>query len=105
MMRGGVFLSSKGRKLEFDALHEFIGLMDVGGNVGERVKCVVSDELTERQRQMVEMYYMDSKSMPEIAFELGVSPSSVSRTIMRGKGRIRKFLKYNGRAFSQSISD
>ena len=98
-------LNGKDKKLEFDALHEFIGLIDMGGNIGERVRCVVREELTDRQGQMVEMYYIDSKSMPEIASELGVSPSSVSRTIMRGRGRIRKFLKYNGRAFSQSISD
>lgn len=93
------------KKTEYEALHEFIGLIDVGGSAGERVRHVVSDELTERQRQMVEMYYLQQMSMTEIAIELDVSPSSVSRTIMRGKGRIRKYLKYNGRAFAQSISD
>jgi DNA-directed RNA polymerase specialized sigma24 family protein len=91
------------RKTEYEALHEFIRLVDVGGSAGDRVRRVVNEELTERQRLMVEMYYAQGISMPDIALELGVCPSSVSRTIMRGKGRIRKYLKYNGRAFAQSI--
>ena len=92
-------------KLELEALREFIRLVDCGGNIGTRVRKVVDEELTERQRQMVEMYYFQRLNMPEIADKLGVSPSSVSRTIMRGRGRIRKYLKYNGRAFSQTLSD
>lgn len=92
-------------KLETEALREFISLVDCGGNIGNRVRKVVDEELTERQRQMVEMYYFQRLNMPEIADKLGVSPSSVSRTIMRGRGRIRKYLKYNGRAFSQTLSD
>lgn len=98
-------MRQKDNKLEHEALREFIGLVDCGGNLGSRVKRVVDEELTERQRQMVEMYYFQRLSMPEIALKLGVSPSSVSRTIMRGRGRIRKFLKYNGRAFSQPFSE
>ncbi len=98
-------MKSVDRKTEYEALHEFIGFIDVGGNAAERVRRVVNEELTSRQRQMVEMYFVQQKSMPEIALELGVSPSSVSRTIMRGKGRIRKYLKYNGRAFAQSIPE
>lgn len=92
-------------RLEFEALREFISLIDCGGNLGNRVRKVVDEELTVRQRQMMEMYYYQRLSMPEIALELGVSPSSVSRTIMRGRGKIRKYLKYNGRAFAQSFSD
>lgn len=93
------------KKLEYDALLEFIELIDMGGNVGARVRCVIDEELTERQRQMVEMYYIQQMNMPEIALTLGISPSSVSRTIMRGRGRIRKYLKYNGYAFAQSFPD
>lgn len=92
-------------KLEYEALREFIGLVDCGGSLGSRVRRVVDEELTERQREMVYMYYFQGMSMPDIAVTLGVSPSSVSRTIKRGRGRIRKYLKYNGRAFSQSFSD
>ena len=93
------------KKLEYEALQEFIRLIDAGGSLGERVKKVVDEELTPRQREMVKLYYIHQVNMPQIALQLGVSPSSVSRTIMRGRRRIRKYLKYNGRAFSQSISD
>lgn len=56
---------------------------------------VMRDELTPRQRQMVEMYYFQKKNIPKIAAELGVNRSTVSRTLSRGKNRIRRYLKYS----------
>lgn len=93
------------KKVEFDALREFIGIIDMGGNASDRVRKIVYEELTPRQSEMLNLYYTQELNMPQIAEKLGVSASTVSRTIMRGKRRIRKFLQYNGRAFSQSIFD
>lgn len=56
---------------------------------------VMEDELTPRQRQMVEMYYFQRKNIPKIAEELGLNRSTVCRTLHRGKDRIRRFLKYS----------
>lgn len=56
---------------------------------------VMRDELTPRQRQMVEMYYFQKKNIPKIAEELGLNRSTVSRTLNRGMGRIQKYLKYS----------
>lgn len=56
---------------------------------------VMRDELTPRQRQMVEMYYFQKKNIPKIAEELGLNRSTVSRTLYRGMSRIRKYLKYS----------
>ncbi len=92
-------------KLEQRALVEFIKLIDVGGSLGRRAMKVVDEELTQRQKQMVQLYYIRQMNMPEIALELGVSPSCVSRTISRGRQRITKYLKYNGRAFSGAEDD
>ncbi len=56
---------------------------------------VIRDELTPRQKQMVEMYFFQHKNIPAIAKELGVNRSTVSRTLNRGMGRIQKYLKYS----------
>lgn len=56
---------------------------------------VIENELTSRQRQMVEMYYFQEKNVTEIADELGLNISTVSKTLSRGKNRIRRFLKYS----------
>ena len=52
-------------------------------------------ELTARQRQAVDMYFDRRMSISEIARELGVSPSSISRTLQRAKTRLRRFLRYS----------
>lgn len=56
---------------------------------------VIAQELTPRQRQVVEMYYFQQKNIPAISRELGVNTSVVSRTLRRGKNRIRRYLKYS----------
>lgn len=55
---------------------------------------VVACELTERQRQCLSMYYYGGLTMPEIASELGINKSSVSRAIGRAKTRIERSMKY-----------
>ena len=51
-------------------------------------------ELTPRQRQMLRMYYDEGKSMTRIATLLKVNKSTVSRTIARGRRRLKRCLKY-----------
>ena len=43
---------------------------------------------------MLAMYYDEGKTMPEIAAELGVVTSTVSRTICRAKKRLYRCLRY-----------
>lgn len=52
------------------------------------------EELTERQRLMLRMNFEQGKSVTEIAQELGVNKSTVSRTIVRAKVRLYKCLRY-----------
>lgn len=91
--------------LECRALSEFIDLMDEETSLATRVRRVIREELTERQQEMITMYYIDGMNMREIAEKVGVTISTVSRTISRGRGRIRKYLKYNGRAMMNSYSE
>ena len=57
----------------------------------------VREELTERQRELVGLYYVDRLSMSEIAQKLGVNVSTVSRTIKRGRTRLHRCLRYGAR--------
>lgn len=91
--------------LEFEALREYISIMDAGGNLSHHVRVAINEELTERQRELIKMYYLDGVNMTKIAHRLGLSPSTVSRTIKRGRDRLRKHFKYNGRMFLNSMLD
>lgn len=44
--------------------------------------------LTEKQKKYVEMHYFMDKPMNQIAKELGVNPSTVTRTIQSAKKRL-----------------
>lgn len=52
-------------------------------------------ELTERQAEMVHLYYDLGMNMPQIARELGITKSSVSRTLARGRERLKRYLQYS----------
>jgi DNA-directed RNA polymerase specialized sigma subunit len=61
-----------------------------------QVACAMREELTERQLQIAEMYFVQQMSMECIARELGINVSTVSRTLARGKKRMRRCLRYGG---------
>ena len=52
-------------------------------------------ELTQRQQLMLRMYYDEGKSMTKIAMLLHINKSTVSRTIARGRKRLKRCLKYS----------
>ena len=51
-------------------------------------------ELTPRQRQMLELYFDRGMTIPQIAEELGLNRSTVSRTLRRAKDRLYRCLRY-----------
>lgn len=51
-------------------------------------------ELTDRQQEMVSLYYDQGMTMPQIAERLGVNRSTVSRTLRRARDRLYRFLRY-----------
>lgn len=53
------------------------------------------EELTPTQRREVEMYYFSHMTQSDIARELGVNKSSVSRGLSRARRRLRGFLRYS----------
>ena len=60
----------------------------------QRLRRAVRQELSPRQRETVEAYYFENKTMEQIARELGVNRSTVSRTLKRGVGNLERFLRY-----------
>ena len=51
-------------------------------------------ELTPRQRQVLDLYYDRGMTIPRIAEELGLNRSTVSRTLSRGRKRLKRYLQY-----------
>ncbi len=52
-------------------------------------------ELTPRQSQLLRMYFEEEMTMTAIGAELGISKSTVSRTIARAKVRLQRCLRYS----------
>ena len=55
----------------------------------------VKEELTPCQRKMLEMRYYQGMRVTDIALELGVTKSSVSRTLRRARERLYRSLRYS----------
>ena len=58
------------------------------------LKKAIKSELTERQQYILTEYYFKERSMTDIARELGITKSTVSRHISRSKERLKQSLKY-----------
>lgn len=60
----------------------------------ERIRKVIEQELTQKQREIILAYYFQDKSIPQIAQERGIHKSSVCRCLQRAEARVRRCLKY-----------
>lgn len=56
---------------------------------------VREQELTPRQEEMLHLYYDLGMSIPRIAQEKGLNKSTVSRTLARGRERLKRYLQYS----------
>lgn len=55
---------------------------------------VIKNELTERQREIIMLYYFKGRDTTEIAGMLGISPQAVSAAMARGRKRILRIMQY-----------
>lgn len=64
----------------------------------ERMKKIltqaINSELTDKQRKCITDYYLLKKKEKEIALELGISPSTVSRHISNARKKLRHIASY-----------
>lgn len=61
----------------------------------EVVMLIIDNELTKPQRKCMIEYFLNDKGMPQLAQEMGVHVSVVSRHIKKAKRTILKLLKYS----------
>ena len=59
----------------------------------------LQEDVTARQREYLLLYYGQRLNTREIGEKLGVSRSTVARTIKRGEARLRRCLRYGAGAF------
>lgn len=64
------------------------------GRLKRNLVRALREDVTERQRQFLFLYYEQGLNMRQIGEELGVDKSTVSRTIKRGEDRLRRCLRY-----------
>ena len=64
------------------------------GRLRRNLRRAREQELTDRQREMVSLYYDQGMTIPQIAERLGVNRSTVSRTLRRARDRLYRFLQY-----------
>lgn len=55
----------------------------------------VEEELTDRERQILRMHFTQNMRVTEIARELGVQKSTVSRTLSRAAEKLYRALRYS----------
>lgn len=60
----------------------------------QRLLRVIDAELTARQREVITAYYLENRSMVEIARAYGVNKSTICRTLQRAEKRMRRCLRY-----------
>lgn len=80
----------------------FFGAYNNGGSTNNesraRMKKIMFDalnnELTDRQRMCLVEHYLNGRKEKEIALELGLSPSTVSRHIRFGKQKLQRIAQY-----------
>lgn len=60
----------------------------------KRVNRVIAEELTPIQREILLEYYIQNRKITDIARDRGVHKSTVSRTLKRAEGKLRRYLRY-----------
>ena len=73
------------------------------GRLKENLARALRQDITDRQRLYLQLYYDQGLTMPQIASRLGVNKSTVSRTIHRGEARLRRCLRYGAEAYLRSM--
>ena len=93
------------RDVEYQALRRFLKQVERAetGTLTENMASALVVQLTPTPQQMVHKYYFDKNLIHEIADNLQVNVSTVSRTIGRGRRRLRRCLRYGGRALMETL--
>ena len=61
------------------------------------------EDITEKQRAVLLLYYAERYNMREIGEKMGVDKSTISRTIKRGERRLQRCLRYGAEAYLRGM--
>ena len=62
--------------------------------LAQRLHHAMEEELNENQRRILRGYYVEHRTIPELAKEKGVNKSTVCRTLQRAEAKLRRILRY-----------
>ena len=83
------------RETEYQAMRRYLKQLDAADSgTARNLSRALGCELTARQREIVYLYYVRQMTMRDIARDLGVNVSSVSRTCARGRARLKRCIRY-----------
>ena len=94
-------------KEDIEVMHRYVELLEnaSGGSMAERMRYALATELTPRQQELVKLYYLDGMSQRTIAQTLELADSTVSRTLLRARNKLRRSLRYGGRNLLSAMED
>ena len=85
------------RETEYESLRKLMRLSGEESPTAGLVAAALREELTPRQAQLVQLYYVEQHNMREIGQLLGVNPSTVCRTLQAARKKLRRCLRYSSR--------
>lgn len=65
----------------------------------------IREELTDRQRQVLTMYYLREMTINQIGAELEIYPSTVYRTLRRAEQRLFRCLRYGAGSYLKDMGE
>lgn len=91
------------KMVSFDKIENLLGVNDfeeISTNVHrvnaakQALKTALRDELTDRQRECVTLYYFNGMTEEQTANELGITKSTVCRHLQKAKRRLYRVVRY-----------
>jgi RNA polymerase sigma factor (sigma-70 family) len=93
------------KKIRFDKFHEEIFCSskynfekynsdEEQKKILELLQKIVKNELTNRQRLCLNLYFSNMLNTVQISYRLGIYPSTVCRHLSKAKKRIQKLMRY-----------
>ena len=87
------------RETEYQSMRRLMRKTEDDTPTAHLVAAALREELTPRQAEMVQLYYVEQHNMREIGRMLGVNPSTVCRTLQTARLKLRRCLRYSSRTF------
>ena len=86
-------------------LDEMDGEADGHSRLVDNLLRCIREDITPRQREVLLLYYFRGMRQVDIAKQLGVARSTVSRTIQRGERRLKRCLRYGAERYLRTAEE